>query len=573
MKILCKVLTIVFIISIISEAQWKTTVQENNIICNEPSTQNYVEMAPDGMGGAFIVWTDQRNYNSNSNDIYIQRIDKDGYVQFATNGIPVCTAANDQVAPKIVYTDDSCAVVIWFDDRTNFTNATDLYAQKIDINGNMLWTENGVPVSEYNDPTPGGLSEFSATSDGNGGVYIAWTKVYFGYRQMRAQWISSNGTKLWGDARIVTDGPVDTRNPRIVKHPLGVALVYRYFGYGGYPILFQMMDAAGNLIFNAPGAVVAETGPQAGTIVVLADTDAGEAVAISWSLGQFGLNGKLYAQVMDVMGNKKWGANGVLVNDLPGEHYELSMLRDTTTGDYYFLWKDGRRINVANDIYAQKLNSNGQAQWTENGIKLSSTPYSFTSTTMSLNDNGIYAAWSEANNPQGHGIYVIRINPDSTFAWQNGPVRINTTFDNPVGMLTLNPDINSGGAVVLFNPRISTINYDVHTKFIGANGNLGGVTTIEENNYIKPNDFYLSQNYPNPFNPTTRISWQTPVNSHQTLKVYDVLGNEVATLVDEFREAGRYEILFDAAGLSSGTYFYRLRAGEFTDVKKILLLK
>ncbi len=98
-----------------------------------------------------------------------------------------------------------------------------------------------------------------------------------------------------------------------------------------------------------------------------------------------------------------------------------------------------------------------------------------------------------------------------------------------------------------------------------------GITSYDDKYVVS--DFRLEQNYPNPFNPSTKISWQSPVNSHQTLKVYDMLGNEVATLVDEYREAGRYEILFDASGLSSGTYFYKLQAGEFSAVRKMILMK
>ena len=83
----------------------------------------------------------------------------------------------------------------------------------------------------------------------------------------------------------------------------------------------------------------------------------------------------------------------------------------------------------------------------------------------------------------------------------------------------------------------------------------------------------LHQNYPNPFNPGTKISWQSPVGSHQNLKVYDLLGKEVATLVDEYKPAGSYEIEFNASSLSSGIYIYKLTAGEFTSTKKFILLK
>ncbi|MEP0862183.1 MAG: T9SS type A sorting domain-containing protein [Ignavibacterium sp.] len=91
-----------------------------------------------------------------------------------------------------------------------------------------------------------------------------------------------------------------------------------------------------------------------------------------------------------------------------------------------------------------------------------------------------------------------------------------------------------------------------------------------------PQTFQLNQNYPNPFNPSTKISWQSPVSGYTTLKVYDVLGKEVATLVNEYRNAGSYEVEFNVGqtfSLSSGIYFYKLQVGEFIQTKKMILAK
>jgi len=99
-------------------------------------------------------------------------------------------------------------------------------------------------------------------------------------------------------------------------------------------------------------------------------------------------------------------------------------------------------------------------------------------------------------------------------------------------------------------------------------------TLVGVEHYVNaPKDFVLYQNYPNPFNPSTKISWQSSVSSHQTLKVYDVLGNEVAILVDDFKPAGVYEVIFDGSNLSSAIYFYQLRLDGFIQTKKMLLLK
>lgn len=88
-----------------------------------------------------------------------------------------------------------------------------------------------------------------------------------------------------------------------------------------------------------------------------------------------------------------------------------------------------------------------------------------------------------------------------------------------------------------------------------------------------PSDFKLYQNYPNPFNPTTNIKYQVAKNNFVTLKVYDILGKELATLVNEYQKAGTYEIQFSNNHVSSGNYFYRIETGSFTDVKRMVLIK
>jgi hypothetical protein len=102
------------------------------------------------------------------------------------------------------------------------------------------------------------------------------------------------------------------------------------------------------------------------------------------------------------------------------------------------------------------------------------------------------------------------------------------------------------------------------------------VTALEEN--LMPSEIQLHQNYPNPFNPSTKIKFEIPDQDRNdkalvTLKVYDILGREVATLVNEEKPAGEYELEFNAANLPSGIYFYQLKAGEFTETKKMVLLR
>jgi hypothetical protein len=89
----------------------------------------------------------------------------------------------------------------------------------------------------------------------------------------------------------------------------------------------------------------------------------------------------------------------------------------------------------------------------------------------------------------------------------------------------------------------------------------------------QPTEFILEQNYPNPFNPSTVISYQLPVSSDIVLKVFDVLGNEIATLIDEYKPAGKYEVEFSSSTLPSGVYFYQMRASEYVQTRKMILIK
>jgi hypothetical protein len=95
---------------------------------------------------------------------------------------------------------------------------------------------------------------------------------------------------------------------------------------------------------------------------------------------------------------------------------------------------------------------------------------------------------------------------------------------------------------------------------------------VENNNQTLPTEFVLEQNYPNPFNPSTSIEYIVGSRKYVTLKVYDVLGREVAALVNEEKKAGSYELEWNAEKLSSGVYFYQLKTGSFIDTKKMILL-
>jgi hypothetical protein len=101
----------------------------------------------------------------------------------------------------------------------------------------------------------------------------------------------------------------------------------------------------------------------------------------------------------------------------------------------------------------------------------------------------------------------------------------------------------------------------------------GAVPAAAKNINALPAEYTLHQNYPNPFNPSTTIAFSLPRSASASLKVYDMLGREVGTLVNGYTTSGMHEIQFNAANLASGIYLYRLTSGNFTEVKKMMLVK
>ena len=123
-----------------------------------------------------------------------------------------------------------------------------------------------------------------------------------------------------------------------------------------------------------------------------------------------------------------------------------------------------------------------------------------------------------------------------------------------------------------FVMRSSYGNTRVESGLLANLGLRGTVTDVQESKPI-PAEFSLTQNYPNPFNPSTRIEFRIRESDVVILKVFDILGREVTTLVNEVKDPGDYAVAFDAANLASGPYFYRLTAGSYVAVRKMMVLR
>jgi hypothetical protein len=195
-------------------------------------------------------------------------------------------------------------------------------------------------------------------------------------------------------------------------------------------------------------------------------------------------------------------------------------------------------------------------------------PVELTSFSALVANNFVVLSWNTATELNNFGFDVERIaspNPSqggeqSNYRWEK------------IGFVNGSGTTTSPNSYSFEDKTITTGKYFYRLKQIDNDGTYE-YSNIVEVSMMKPTEFSLEQNYPNPFNPTTKISWQSPISGWQTLRVYDVLGNEVSTLVNEYREAGKYEIDFNASELSSGLYIYKLHAGDFIVSKKMTLIK
>ena len=186
-------------------------------------------------------------------------------------------------------------------------------------------------------------------------------------------------------------------------------------------------------------------------------------------------------------------------------------------------------------------------------------PVELSSFTSVVNGSSIVLSWTTLTESNNSGFQIEKRSGGEQWniiAFINGKGNSNT----PVNYSYTDMNLNQG-------------NYNYRLKQIDLNGNFTYYNLSNEVVIGIPDAFSLSQNYPNPFNPRTIINYQLPLSGHVSLKIFDVLGNEVETLVNEVKPAGRYKVDFNAASLPSGIYFYKIKTGNFSEVKRMMLVK
>jgi len=299
------------------------------------------------------------------------------------------------------------------------------------------------------------------------------------------------------------------------------------------------------------------------------------------------------------------GAIGVntIVNDDTENGFQLypSIAMDVV-GNFVIVWQDHR--NIYGDIYFQRFTNTGAALGAN--IKVNDDIGNMNQKIPSISMNAVgdfVIVWIDNRygqyNPDIFGQrYYSNGNPNG------GNYRI--VADGP-NEGEISPVVCADNSNIIFSWQDNrrSEGWDIYAKIVSWN--WGGVTTVVDEGNINPKDFILNQNYPNPFNPSSKIKYSIPLSviarngvtrqsdseiasrsssvrndgtMNVTLKVYDVLGREVTTLVNEQQKPGYYEVEWDAGHHSSGVYFYRIKAtpsgmqeGEFVETKKMMLLK
>jgi hypothetical protein len=232
-------------------------------------------------------------------------------------------------------------------------------------------------------------------------------------------------------------------------------------------------------------------------------------------------------------------------------------------GSQYLMLTYVRQFNATDWDPAMQSSSNNGAAWTFGYVDGSTdtTNYADVIAVARIPNTFRFAYATKTNNTDGKAF-------ERTYNVGNLSARLQL-FPTPTS-IDFTP-VRAGYRLAATDSCFSVVkgfgNYGLYA-FAGCTGTLTGVGNSET-----PVVFKLSQNYPNPFNPTTKISYALPKSGLATLRVYDILGKEVATLVNEVKAAGNYSVDFAASNFTSGVYFYKLESSGFSDIKKMMLIK
>jgi hypothetical protein len=427
-----------------AEALWTT----NGItICAATDIQTGPQMISDGSGGAIIAWADRR---SGVYDIYAQRIDSDGNPQWTANGEAVCTATNMQYFVQLISDGSGGAIITWRDSRGA---DTDIYAQRIDSDGSIHagWTANGEVICT----ATGSQTNPQIISDGSGGAIITWEDSRGADTDIYAQRIDSDGSIHAGwtaNGEVICTATGNQAAPQLISDGSGGAIItWRDDRVAGTDIYAQRIDSDGSIHagWTANGeAVCAAVSTQDNPQLI---SDGGGGAIITWEDDRgAGADTDIYAQRIDGDGSifAGWAANGEAICTTPEGQYAPQLTSDGNSGAI-ITWGDYRSVAFA-DIYARRIDSSGNPQWTNNGVAICTAANDQLVPQLTSDGNrGAIITWVDWRSA-GTDVYAQRIDGDGII--HTGWITNGVTISAATGVQEQNQIVSDGntGAIIVW---------------------------------------------------------------------------------------------------------------------------
>lgn len=439
--------------------------------------------------------------------------------------------------------------VVWGDYRT--APARRIYYKR-SLNNGSTW-EQDVELTSH--PAGSGFPSIAAVGSS---VHVTYSDIRNGHLDIYYKYSSDNGLSWSPDIRLTTD-PGDSRTSSLAVSGDILHVAFLDNRGGNQKIFYKRSLDAGiswsDEIMISNSAVFLYDWINGPSI-----SASSENVIIVWQDDHDG-NLEIYSRCSSDYGDT-WEAETRLTNNSSSSQNASVIMLNSSVN---VVWQDNRDGNF--EIYYMKSTDNGFTWSTE--TRLTDNNAASTYPSVAVSGETIHVFWQDYRDGNGE-IYYKQSN-DSGISWE---ADLRLTNDTHLSQYVFTAASDSVVHIVWQDNRDGNEEVYYKRKLIGSS------VGIEDDDTNPPSEYELKQNYPNPFNPTTKIKFTIPSRTEYysvpqivTLKVYDVLGNEVATLVNEEKAAGSYEVEFNAARLSSGIYFYKLQAENFVETKKMLLVK